>query len=257
MGALTTALFITYMLVAPLTGWLGDRFPRKPLIIVGAVLWSLATLATAWVHSYSTLYIRHALVGVGEATFGIYCARGASPTSIPSANATGFSPFSMSRFPWARRWATSPEARWARTGDGARRFSSARIPGLVVAALYAWIGREPRARRQRPLRAHGRSRNTVGGLFRNPPFLTATFGLATLTFAMGGISAWMPEFLRRSGGLPLGGASHIVGASTVIDGIAGTLVGGMIAQRLAAHQSPRALSALRSGASPSPCPSAP
>ena len=25
MGALTTALFITYMLVAPLTGWLGDR----------------------------------------------------------------------------------------------------------------------------------------------------------------------------------------------------------------------------------------
>jgi len=45
MGALTTALFITYMLVAPLTGWLGDRFPRKPLIIAGAVLWSVATLA--------------------------------------------------------------------------------------------------------------------------------------------------------------------------------------------------------------------
>ena len=39
MGALTTALFIVYMLVAPLTGWLGDRFPRKPLIIFGAVLW--------------------------------------------------------------------------------------------------------------------------------------------------------------------------------------------------------------------------
>ena len=52
MGALTTALFLTYMIVAPLTGWLGDRFRRKPLIIVGAVLWSLATLATAWVHDY-------------------------------------------------------------------------------------------------------------------------------------------------------------------------------------------------------------
>ena len=72
MGALTTALFIVYMLVAPLTGWLGDRFPRKPLIIFGAVLWSLATLATAWVHDYRTLYIRHAIVGVGEATFGIF-----------------------------------------------------------------------------------------------------------------------------------------------------------------------------------------
>src|ERR1700721_2980861 len=72
MGALTTGFFITYMLVAPLTGWLGDRFPRKPLIITGAVLWSIATLATAWVHGYWTLYLRHALVGGGEATFSIY-----------------------------------------------------------------------------------------------------------------------------------------------------------------------------------------
>ena len=47
MGALTTALFVCYMLTAPLTGWLGDRFSRKPLIISGAILWSLATLATA------------------------------------------------------------------------------------------------------------------------------------------------------------------------------------------------------------------
>jgi MFS family permease len=52
MGALTTALFITYMFAAPLTGWLGDHFKRKPLIMGGAVLWSLATLGTAWVHDY-------------------------------------------------------------------------------------------------------------------------------------------------------------------------------------------------------------
>ena len=48
MGLLTTALFITYMLIAPLTGWMGDRFSRKPLIIAGALLWSLATLGTAF-----------------------------------------------------------------------------------------------------------------------------------------------------------------------------------------------------------------
>jgi sugar phosphate permease len=61
--------------------------------------------------------------------------------------------------------------------------------------------------------------------------LTATFGLATLTFAMGGISNWVPEFLRRSAGYSMGNASQIVGAITVIDGIVGTLVGGWIAQR--------------------------
>jgi sugar phosphate permease len=74
-------------------------------------------------------------------------------------------------------------------------------------------------------------RSTVVGLFRNPAFLTATFGLATLTFAMGGISAWMPTFLHRFAGLSVGNAGLAVGAITVVDGIAGTLVGGWIAQR--------------------------
>jgi sugar phosphate permease len=71
----------------------------------------------------------------------------------------------------------------------------------------------------------------VVGLFRNPAFLTATFGLAMLTFAMGGISAWMPTFLHRSAGLSVGNAGLAVGAITVVDGIAGTLVGGWVAQR--------------------------
>ena len=51
-----------------------------------------------------------------------------------------------------------------------------------------------------------------------------------LTFAMGGISAWMPAFLHRFAGLSMANASLTVGAITVVDGIAGTLTGGWIAQ---------------------------
>jgi MFS family permease len=229
MGALTTALFITYMLVAPLTGWLGDRFSRKPLIIFGAVLWSLATLATAWVHDYSTLYIRHALVGVGEATFGIFAPAVISDfyperernrvlsffyIAIPVGAALGY----LAGGEFGSRWG------WRAP------FSICALPGLAVAALYLWIGREPQRGASDQLKATP-NRSTVLGLFRNPAFLAATFGLAMLTFAMGGISAWVPEFLRRSAGLSVGKASQVVGAITVIDGIAGTLIGGMIAQR--------------------------
>src|ERR1700735_5750631 len=53
-GLLTSAFFLTYMLIAPMTGWLGDRFPRKPLIIAGALIWSGATLPTAPLHRYQT-----------------------------------------------------------------------------------------------------------------------------------------------------------------------------------------------------------
>lgn len=229
MGALTTALFVTYMLIAPLTGWLGDRFRRKPLIVGGAVLWSLATLTTAWVHDYWTLYVRHALVGVGEATFTIFAPvviadfyperdrnriLSAFYVAIPVGAALGYLAGGTLGSMWGWR----------------EPFFLCAIPGLLVALLYAWLGREP----ERGASDHIRptlDRTTVSGLFTNPAFLTATFGLATLTFAMGGISAWVPTFLHRFVGLSVAKSSMTVSAITVVDGIAGTVIGGWIAQR--------------------------
>jgi MFS transporter, Spinster family, sphingosine-1-phosphate transporter len=229
MGALTTALFFVYMLVAPLTGWLGDHFRRKPLIIAGALLWSVATLGTAWVHDYWTLYIRHAIVGVGEATFVIFAPAVLADfyperernriltifyLAIPVGAALGYLAGGELGSHWGWR---AP-------------FFVCAIPGLVFAALYAWIGREPERGASDHVRATT-DRATFWGLFKNPAFLTATFGLAALTFAMGGISAWVPTFLHRSASLSVSRAGLVMGGITVVDGIAGTLVGGMLAQR--------------------------
>jgi MFS family permease len=228
MGALGTAFFVFYMVAAPLTGWLGDRFRRKPLIVTGAVLWSLATLAAVWIHSYSTLYLRQALVGIGEATFCIFAPAVLSDfyperernrvlslfyIAIPVGAALGYLAGGQIGSHWGWR----------------RPFLVCALPGFLVAALYGWIGREPERGASDSI-SPSLNRNTVKGLFTNPAFLTSTFGLATLTFAMGGISWWMPEFLRRTAGMSMGTASLTVGATTVIDGIAGTLVGGWIAQ---------------------------
>lgn len=229
MGALTTALFLTYMVIAPLTGWLGDRFPRKPLIVLGATLWSIATLTTAWVHDYPTLYLRHALVGVGEATFTIY-----APTVIadfyPERERNRMLSFFYIAIPVGAALGYLAGGQMGTAWGWRAPFMVCAIPGLIVAALYLWLGREPVRGSSDHLKATA-NRATFFGLFRNPAFLTATFGLAMLTFAMGGISTWVPEFLRRSAGYSVSGASQVVGAATVIDGIVGTLVGGMIAQR--------------------------
>jgi MFS family permease len=229
MGALTTALFFFYMFAAPLTGWLGDRFPRKPLIIAGAVLWSVATLGTAWVHDYWTLFARHALVGVGEATFGIF-APAVLADFYPEKDRNRILSIFYLAIPVGAALGYLAGGQLGTLWGWRAPFFFCAIPGLVVAALYAWIGREP----VRGACDHIKpdlSRTTFRGLFSNPAYLTATFGLAMLTFAMGGISSWVPEFLRRSAGLSVGSASQVVGAITVIDGIAGTLIGGWIAQR--------------------------
>jgi len=229
MGALTTAMFFVYMLAAPLTGWLGDRYRRKPLIVGGAVLWSLATLSTAWVHSYWTLYFRHAVVGIGEASFGIFAPAVIADfyperdrnrilsifyTAIPVGAALGYVAGGQMGSMWGWR----------------QPFFICAIPGLIVAALYGFLGSEPVRGAQDHVKPTT-DRATFAGLFRNPAFLTATFGLAMLTFAMGGISNWIPEFLHNPIGLSVAKASQLAGASTVLDGILGTAIGGIIAQR--------------------------
>ena len=229
MGALSTAFFFVYMFAAPLTGWLGDRFRRKPLIIAGATLWSFATLAAIWIHSYSTFFARQALVGIGEATFGIF-----GPAVLadlyPERDRNRILSLFYVAIPVgaALGWIAGGQigSHWGWRAP----FLVCGVPGFIAAALYAFMGTEPERGATDHIAAD-LNRTTVVGVLRNPAFLTATFGLATLTFAMGGISFWVPEFLRRSAGLSMADSSLYVGAITVIDGIAGTLIGGAIAQR--------------------------
>jgi MFS family permease len=228
MGALTTAMFAVYMLTAPLTGWMGDRFSRKPLIIAGATLWSLATLATIWVHSYWTFYLRQGFVGIGEATFSIYAPSVLADfyperdrnrilsifyLAIPVGAALGYLAGGEMGSAWGWR---SP-------------FLICSVPGLAIAALYLVLGKEPERGAADHVQATA-DRTTALGLLHNPAFITATMGMATLTFAMGGISAWVPTFLHRYAGLTVANASLTVGGITIVDGIAGTITGGWIAQ---------------------------
>ena len=240
MGALTTAFFVTYMIVAPLSGWLGDMFRRKPLIIIGAILWSLATLGSAFAHSYWSLYTRRALIGVGEATFGIFAPAVLADfypdrernrilsvfyLAIPVGAALGYLAGGEMGSLWGWR---AP-------------FLISATPGFVIALLYLPFGREPERGAMdhtQPAPERATSGDSVAAFFgrflallKNPAFLTATFGLAQITFALGGISAWVPTFLHRANGLSVANASLTVSAITVIDGIAGTIVGGWIAHR--------------------------
>jgi len=71
-GSLTLWFFVAYVLSSPVTGWLGDRFPRKPMIVVAALMIAAMNFFTASVHSYMSLNLRHAALGIGEASFGIF-----------------------------------------------------------------------------------------------------------------------------------------------------------------------------------------
>jgi predicted MFS family arabinose efflux permease len=175
------------------------------------------------------MFIRHALVGVGEATFGIF-APAVLADFYPERDRNRILSIFYLAIPVGAALGYLAGGQLGTLWGWRAPFFVCAIPGLVIAALYGWLGREP----ERGASDHVNptaDRSTVGGLFRNPAFLTATFGLAMLTFAMGGISAWMAEFLHRSVGMSVAKAGTVMGASLVVDGIAGTAVGGWLAQR--------------------------
>ncbi|MCE2830106.1 MAG: MFS transporter [Sphingomonadales bacterium] len=59
------AVFYTGMGVA--AGWLADRHNRKRMIIIGILIWSVATIATGFAENFNTMVILRIVVGTGEA----------------------------------------------------------------------------------------------------------------------------------------------------------------------------------------------
>ena len=75
-------------------------------------------------------------------------------------------------------------------------------------------------------------RGTILGLARNPAFLTSTLGMAAMTFSLGGIQVWIPQFLYSERGYTLERANLLFGMIIVVDGILAALAGGWLGDYL-------------------------
>jgi MFS transporter, Spinster family, sphingosine-1-phosphate transporter len=238
-GLLTSVFFIFYMCAAPFMGPLSLRFSRKAVIIAGALVWSVATLLTAVTHNFNELLIRHTLVGIGEASFVIL-----SPTFVADMFPEDKRGRVMGIFYLAIPVGTAlgyllggvmgPKYGWRVP------FYAGAAPGVLLAFLLFFIPEpqlgqfdapESDAERASPKGLTGWVR-ALKGLSRNPAFLTATFGMAMMTFSLGGLQVWMPTFLHRVHGYSLLNANVLFGASTIFNGIVASLAGGWISDWL-------------------------
>jgi MFS transporter, Spinster family, sphingosine-1-phosphate transporter len=230
LGLLTTAFIICYAVVAPFVGLLADRYPRKWIIMGGALLWSAATLLTAVTYDYRTLFIRHMIVGVGEASFVAL-----APAFIADLFSEEKRGRALGIFYVA--FGLGPGIGYLLGGNLSHHFNSWRapfyvgaVPGFFLALAIIAIP-EPRRGATDTL-AETRERSSWRGIFHNGAFWTATLGMAMINFAIGGLSDWMPTFLNRVHGLSLNHANYVFGSITVCNGIGAALLGGWLGDRL-------------------------
>ena len=245
-GYLTSAFLGFYMIAAPFVGPLADRYSRKLIIVLGAIFWSGLTLLTAVTHTYTELLIRHTLVGVGEATFVTIAPTfvadlfeekkrgrilGVFYLAIPVGSAAGYllggylAPGHGWRFP----------------------FYIAAAPGFVLALIVSFLKEPERGRFDtveevpwQPVRPDASRFNYFVAVIRNylkhlwfalaknPAFLAATLGMAAMTFSLGGIQVWMPQFLYSERHYTLEHANLMFGMIVVVDGIVASLAGGWL-----------------------------
>jgi MFS transporter, Spinster family, sphingosine-1-phosphate transporter len=228
-GRLTTVFLIFYTLAAPLMGPLADRYSRKLIIALGAFAWSGATLLTAVTHSYHALLLRHTLVGVGEASFVTI-----SPTVVADLFPESMRGRVLGVFYLAIPVGFAlgyPIGGYFGTHYGWRMpFLLAGPPGFVLGALVLLLA-EPR-RGQFDSLQETPERGSVRGLIHNPAFITATLGMAMMTFAQGGLLVWMPTFLSRMRGYTLLQANNLFGIIIAIDGTIAAIAGGWLGDRL-------------------------
>ncbi len=229
-GLLATAFLVSYMVAAPIFGYLADRMSRWLLIGVAVGLWSLASGASGLAATFTILLITRVFVGIGEGGYGP-----AAPTlisdyfpiaergrmmayfymAIPVGSAMGyaFGGIIAAHFGW----------RWP--------FYLVTIPGLIL-AIVCLFRRDPRlhgaagTKRRNP-------RAQYGQLLRIPSFIYNTIAMTAWTFAIGGIAFWVPSYLHEFRGLEnLEQVNTIFGAILVVAGFAATLCGGWLGDKL-------------------------
>jgi len=225
-GFLGSAFFLVYLVAAPVFGYLGDRFGRRKFMVLGAVVWSLATSMAFWVTTYPGLLLARGLVGMGEASFGTlapaYLADmlplgqrgrylGIFYATIPVGAAMAYFFGGLVGSAWGWRWA----------------FLLAGLPGLLMAGLIYTLPRFPApAAAPSPQGRKILDWPAILGLFRIPTFVRVTTGYGMLTFALGGLAFWMPRFLEVDKGLTLKEANILMALVTTVAGGLGTVAGG-------------------------------
>jgi MFS family permease len=231
-GLVGSMFMIAYTVVAPVSGWLGDRIPRKTVTAIAVGAWSLATLGSAWAPSIEWLLVMRALVGIGEAGYASVAPsmiadlfetdrRGRMLAwfylAIPLGSALGFVLGGWIGEHWGWRAA----------------FAVASAPGLVLSVVAAFLPEPERGRFDPGPRTAAPSFGVALRTMRaSREWIVVTIGMTLMTFAMGGIAFWMPTFLQRSPhSLGEGEAGTVFGGITVVAGLLGTAIGGVLGDR--------------------------
>lgn len=241
-GLLQTAFICSFLLFAPLFGYLGDRYNRKYLMMGGLVVWLITALCSSFVneHLFWLLVLMRSLVGVGEASYSTIAPTIIGDLFTGTKRSIMISAFYIFIPVGSGLGYISGASIASLTGDWRWALRLTPMLGVIGLLLLAFLCPNPP---RGAVESHGHTtsestsyREDLKYLLRNKSFVWSTLGVTALAFLAGALAFWTPTFLSRAqvvqGVLqpctaePCSSVdSYIFGAVTVVTGILGVCLG--------------------------------
>ncbi|XP_034045955.1 protein spinster homolog 1 [Thalassophryne amazonica] len=203
-GLLQTVFICSYMFLAPLFGYLGDRYNRKLIMSCGIIFWSVVTLGSSYTPKdhFSVLLLTRGLVGVGEASYSTI-----APTIIADLYIKETRTYMLSIFYFAipvgsgLGYIVGGQVKNA-TNDWHWALRVTPALGLVAVLLLLLVIKEPKRGAIEAGPEHHLNQTSwvtdLKALSKNTSFLLSTFGFTAVAFVTGSLALWAPTFLYRA-----------------------------------------------------------
>ncbi|KQS62472.1 uncharacterized protein Dere_GG20571, isoform D [Drosophila erecta] len=239
-GLLQTVFVISYMVCAPIFGYLGDRYSRPWIMAVGVGLWSTTTLLGSFMKQFGWFIAFRALVGIGEASYSTI-----APTIISDLFVHDMRSKMLALFYFAIPVGSglgyivgSKTAHLANDWRWALRVTP--ILGIVAVLLILLI--------KDPVRGHSEGshnleattyKQDIKALVKNRSFMLSTAGFTCVAFVAGALAWWGPSFIYLGMKMQPGNEdivqddiSYKFGLVAMLAGLIGVPLGSFLAQRL-------------------------
>ncbi|KAJ3624989.1 hypothetical protein MTP99_018576 [Tenebrio molitor] len=246
-GLLQTAFILSYMIFAPIFGYLGDRYSRKNIMAFGVFLWCLMTLIGSFMKNYWFFLLFRALVGIGEASYSTI-----APTIISDlfvgdvrSKMLAFFYFAIPVGSGLGYIVGSETAKALGQWQWALRVTP--ILGVIAVLLIFFVLKDPE-RGQSEGSSHIQTTpwtEDMKDLVKNRSFMISTAGFTCVTFVAGALAWWGPKFIEKglklqpdANNVDIGSVSYKFGVVSMVSGIMGVPAGSFVAQHLR-HRFPR------------------
>ncbi|KTF93641.1 hypothetical protein cypCar_00000882 [Cyprinus carpio] len=246
----------SFMIAAPIFGYLGDRFNRKVILSCGIFFWSFVTLLSSFITKdyYWLLVLSRCLVGIGESSYSSI-----SPTIIGDLFTNNKRTVMLSVFYLAiplgsgLGYILGSIAKDA-GGDWFWALRVSPMLGLTAGTLILIFVTEPKRGNADYIAGRIKTRTSwlcdMKALAKNRSYVFSSLASAAVSFATGAFGIWIPQYLVRAQVVQKTAVSCtnqpcsskdslIFGAITCVTGLLGVVIGA-VTTRLCRQKTERA-----------------